>query len=437
MIWIGAGFTLNSAIGGWIAVTIGLSFWQAVSAAAVGLVLGTLVMLPTVVIGPLTGTNMTVASGADYGIRGRFIGSALSLMGALGVAAITVWTSGDAVVGALARLLGFPDTPITHAIGYGIVAIGMATIAIYGHDVIVRAQKIVGPIAGVVMLIGLFAFAPQFDASATTGVYALGSFWPTWALAATIGFAVPVSYAPVIGDYTRRISLRRHSKAELGTALSIGMIAGSLFPTAFGAFTTVALLGVGSGSYVSDLVAGSPAWYLPGLILVAVLGGVGQGVLCIYATGLDTEGLFPRLTRVQTTTITAAIAIALVYIGVFVFDAIDSISALALVMNVLLTPWVVIMVVGLFRRRRIGYDALALQDFTTGRRGGTYWYHAGWNTSAVVSWAVAAIFGVLTVTTTGFTGPFANIAGGIDISLIGSGLIAAGLYALLSPRKRV
>ena len=64
------------------------------------------------------------------------------------------------------------------------------------------------------------------------------------------------------------------------------------------------------------------------IVVISLLGGLSQGVLCIYASGLDLEGLTPRLKRTQTTIITAAVAIVLLYLGVFVFDAVDSVTAM-------------------------------------------------------------------------------------------------------------
>jgi purine-cytosine permease-like protein len=45
---------------------------------AAGIAVGTVAVLPTAIIGPRTGTNMTVSSGAFFGTRGRFIGSGLA-----------------------------------------------------------------------------------------------------------------------------------------------------------------------------------------------------------------------------------------------------------------------------------------------------------------------------------------------------------------------
>ena len=57
----------------------------------------------------------------------------------------------------------------------------------------------------------------------------------------------------------------------------------------------------------------SPGWYVLPIVVISLLGGLSQGVLCVYASGLDLEGLAPRLKRTQTTIITAAVAIALLY----------------------------------------------------------------------------------------------------------------------------
>ena len=124
------------------------------------------------------------------------------------------------------------------------------------------------------------------------------------------------------------------------------------------------------------------------IVVISLLGGLSQGVLCIYASGLDLEGLTPRLKRTQTTIITAAVAIVLLYIGVFVFDAVDSVTAMTVALNAVITPWVAILAIGALRTK--AYDPVDLQAFAHGRRGGRYWFTGGWNMPAVVAWTVGA-----------------------------------------------
>jgi purine-cytosine permease-like protein len=424
-VFLGANLTWTNVVFGAFAILFGLSFWQTVASMVVGTALGTLAVLPTATIGPRTGTNMTVSSGAFFGIRGRFIGSGLALAIALGFAAVTVWTSGDALVAAGHRLLGTPDTDAAHGIAYAVVAALMVAVALYGHATIVAMQKIVVPVVGTLMLLGFFAFAGSVDLGTPGGDYALGGFWQTWMLSAVLFAAAPISYGPTIGDYTRRLSPIRFSDKQICSALGVGMFIGVLIPSLFGAFTALTFVNP-TDSYLDDLVTGSPAWFVVPIVVISLLGGLSQGVLCIYASGLDLEGLIPRLRRTQTTVITAAVAIVLLYVGVFVFDAVESVTAMTIVLNALITPWIAVLAIGAARTR--SYDTVDLQAFANNRRGGQYWFTGGWHVGAVAAWVAGGAFGLLAVNTTLYVGPLADLAGGVDLSTIGSAAIAGLIY---------
>jgi len=138
---------------------------------------------------------MTVSSGAHFGILGRFIGSGLALVFALVFAAITVWTSGDAIVAAGHRLLGTPENGVALAAAYALVSAVMVVIALVGHDLIVRVQRLVVPVATVVLLAGFAAYAGTFDGHRTLGEPATGGHWSTWVLVTVLAAAGPISYA--------------------------------------------------------------------------------------------------------------------------------------------------------------------------------------------------------------------------------------------------
>ena len=124
---------------------------------------------------------------------------------------------------------------------------------------------------------------------------------------------------------------------------------------------------------------------------------------------------------------TATVAIALLYLGVFVFDAVESVTAMTVALNAVITPWVAILAIGALRTKT--YDLTDLQAFAQGRHGGRYWFTGGWNVRAVVAWTVGAVFGLLAVNTTLYVGPMADIAGGVDVSTIGSAALAGLLYS--------
>src|SRR6201996_2044269 len=60
-VFLGANLTWTNVVFGAFAILFGLSFWQTVTSMAGGIALGTLAVLPTAIIGPRTGTNMTVS----------------------------------------------------------------------------------------------------------------------------------------------------------------------------------------------------------------------------------------------------------------------------------------------------------------------------------------------------------------------------------------
>ncbi|MEG8182850.1 purine/cytosine permease [Nocardia terpenica] len=427
-VFIGGNLTWTVVVFGWLAISFGLDFADAASAIVVGALIGAVLVAPLAVVGPRTGTNMTVASGAWFGIRGRFVGSALALAFALAYGAVTVWTSGDALVAAAHRLIATPENDGVRALAYALVAAAMVTVALFGHGTIVAVQKVVVPVVGVLLLAGLVAFAGKFAPSATFGPYRLGGHWQTWTLSAVLAAGGPLSYAPVVGDYSRRISARRHRGRTIVAAFGIALFVGQL-PALLGAYIATGFT-TRTGSFLHDVVAAAPAWYLLPILVISLAGGLGQGVMNIYASGLDLEGLLPRLRRVQTTTISAAVSIVLLYVGVFVVNAADAVTAMTVVLNAVAAPWIVVLVGGVLRQRGDGFDTVDLQAFAQGRRGGRYWFTRGWNVPATAAWAAGSIFGILTVDTTLYTGPLAGIAGGIDVSTLGSALVTAVTYPI-------
>ncbi|MEJ7633202.1 cytosine permease [Aeromicrobium sp.] len=430
-VFFGGNLAFSVIVFGWLPITFGLSWQQAVASAFTGLLIGTVLIAPLSLLGPRTGTNNVVASGGHFGVRGRLIGSALTLAFALAYAAIAVWTAGDALVAASHRLLGTPDGDLALALGYGLIAMEIVIVALYGHGTVVALQRFVLPVVGFLLVLGIFAFAGDMDLSRGGRDYLLGGFWPTWFLAVTVSIGGPLSYAPTLGDYTRRISSRRHSDRAVVLAACGGVFLGLLATALFGIFTTLAFPEM-SDSYVGDLVNAAPSWYVLPIVLIALAGGLGQGVLNIYASGLDLEALIPRLSRLQTTLVTSACAVALLYVGVFVIDAVDAITAMTLILNGVAGPWVAINAVAFLVTRRGHYDPVDLQAFNQGRRGGRYWFTAGLNFRAVVPFAIASVFGILSVNTTAYVGPLADLASGVDLSLIGSALIAATGYLVAS-----
>src|SRR5215831_4041828 len=202
VLWIlvGGNLAFSVVVFGWLPITFGLSFWASVSSIAVGSVLGTIVTAPMALLGPRTGTNNSVSSGADFGVVGRLIGSFLSLLFAIGYLALAVWAGGDAIVAASHRLVGTPLSDSSRAIGYALTTVLVAVVSVYGYRMLLATQRLLIPTAGLLLLASLVALGPHIDLGRGGGDYALGTFWKTWFLAVAVAATGPISYAPYLGD---------------------------------------------------------------------------------------------------------------------------------------------------------------------------------------------------------------------------------------------
>src|SRR5690606_2156077 len=119
-------------------------------------------------------------------------------------------------------------------------------------------------------------------------------------------------------------------------------------------------------------------------------------------------------------------------------NMVDALSAFSILIVLLTSPWMVVLMIGYVVRR--GYYLVDdLQVFNRGEKGGAYWFTRGVNWRAAAAWLVAAVAGLLFANTSIIVGPFANAAGGIDISLPVTLLAAAVVYPvmlLLFPEPR-
>ncbi|MFH8488840.1 cytosine permease [Streptomyces longisporoflavus] len=430
-ILLGSNLCLGVIVFGWLPVSFGLGWWASVTSVVTGTVIGTALTAPLALVSLRTGTNLSTSSGAQFGVRGRLVGSVVGLLLSLGYTALTIWIGGDVMVGVLHRLTGLPSSGLSYGIVYALLAAATVTGAVYGYRVLLRLSRVLAVGMTVLLVLGVVAYAPDFTTSAlpATGGYLLGSFWPTWLLAlVAAGLSGPIAFITLLGDYTRYISPARHSSRTVLRASWAGLLAGLLVPQLFGTFTAYA---AGAAlDFAGPLVSASPAWYLVPLLLAASAGSVGNAGLMLYSMGLDLDAILPRASRARATYTVAVVATGCVFAGHYAWEAQDAMTSFVLLLTAIGTPWAVITLVG-FARCGGGYDAEALQVFNRRSKGGIYWYRAGWNVPATVSWALGAAVGLAAVALPSYEGPLLSLTGGVDCSFLLSGVVGGLAYAVL------
>lgn len=436
-IQFGGANTFATVILGTFPVLLGLSLGEAVAATFAGVLAGALVLMPMGLFGPLTGTNNAVSSGAHFGVRGRVLGSFLSLLTAVAFYSISVWVSGDAFVGGLVRMTGVQDSELLRGLVYAVIGGLVIVVVVYGYAFMLLVNKVVVVGNTVLILLAVIAYADVFDFGYDPGAaaYALGSFWPTFVLSALIVMGNPVSFGAFLGDWSRYVpAATPRSRLLLATLAAQAM---TLVPFLFGVATATVV--AGEVDYVVALINASPLWYAVLLMVVAFLGGLSTGITSLYGTGLDFSSVFPRLSRVQASIFIGLLAFAFILVGRLAFDLVASVNAFVGAIVICTTPWMVIMTLG-YVVRRGHYRVPDVQVFNHGRRGGAYWFASGINWRAMIAWVPAAVAGLLFANYPPLIeGPFRNAAGGVDLSLpVALGLAAvlylAALYAYPEPR---
>ncbi|MEI5523138.1 cytosine permease [Streptomyces brasiliscabiei] len=438
----GGANTFSTCVLGAFPILFGLSFRQGLAATLLGVVTGALILCPMAVFGPVNGTNNAVSSSAHLGVHGRVVGSFLSLLTAVAFFSISVWSSGDALVGGAHRLFGLPRTDLSYVVAYALFAGLVLAVCVYGFRFMLFVNKVAVAAASLLFLLGAIAFAGDFDAS-YAGVFTESAdaatrslFWPSFIGAALIVLSNPVSFGAFLGDWSRYIPASTPRRRVIGAAF-LSQIA-TLLPFLFG-LTTASIIAAKAPEYVDpaapDFVGGllaiSPGWFFLPVCLIALIGGMSTGTTALYGTGLDFSSVFPRLGRVQATLFVGVLSIAFIFVGRFALDLVQSISTFATMIITCTTPWMVVMILG-FWTRRGWYDPEALQVFNRRQRGGRYWFTHGWNWRGTTAWWVSALLGVLFTNIPGqFVGPLGDLAGGVDISLPLSLVVSAVLFLTL------
>jgi len=430
-VFVGSNLSLSVMVFGWLGILYGLSWWQSVSAIVVGTVLAAVFVSASSLLGWRAATNNSVSSGAFFGVKGRLIASFVGLLLCIQYVALTVWTGGEVLSAGWARLTGSDVSDSLTAIGYAVIAIAVVTFAVLGYSWIIKLSKYVTVLMALLVVLSIIGLWSAFDPSypGDPEVYALGSFWPTWLLTAlTCGAAGPISYVTQTGDWSRYISESAHSARDIVKNTFVAMVVGLTIPTIFGAFVAVAAFD--EDSFAGGFVAGSPTWLLIPLLFIGFVGSLGQGSINLYSMGLDMDAILPKLSRLKSTVLVAAISTGLVFIGKFIYDAEVAVTNSVLFLTCLASAWIAISLYGYYRNKGV-FDKAALQVFNRRETGGKYWFTGGWNLKATISWIVGSVVGILGISSVDYVGPIAAALGDVDVSVPGAALSALVVYALL------
>jgi purine-cytosine permease-like protein len=433
---LGGNLSMSVMIFGWLAISYGLDFWSSVSSVFVGTLFGSAIVAWTSLLGYRSATNNSVTSGAFFGVRGRLIASAIGLLLCLQYIALTIWTGGDVLSAAVARLTGITSSNALIVISYLIIGALVVLIAIFGYQRLLQANSFVMIIMLITVLVLTIGLWGSFDSSypGDPNLYALGSYGPTWLLSAiTTGVAGPISYVTLTGDWSRYISPNKYSAKQVVSSTFIGLFIANFIPILFGIF--ISTIFFNPDSFAAGVLDSIPASLLIPALIVGLIGSIGQGSVNLYSMGLDLDAILPKLSRIQSTFAVAVLSTILVLFGKFAYNLEATVTNLALFLTSLATAWAAITLYGYWKTRG-KFDQESLQVFNRRTTGGKYWFTSGWNIPTILAWVIGSIAGIFGISSLDYVGPIANYFGAIDLSVPLSGLVGLGIYALIR-RKNV
>ncbi|HKW59108.1 MAG TPA: cytosine permease [Candidatus Dormibacteraeota bacterium] len=273
----------------------GLGVWDGLLATITGTVAAAIVLGLLSNTGPRSGQPQIVFTRRIFGLRGSYLGAALTLFLAVG------WFAVDCVIAAQAgaQLFGAGANPaVTFGLVLVIAAISVA-VAVYGHQTI-KVLETYGAVAFATVSLALFLFlAPQFRwtyGPTVAGPDYLGAF----VLGFMTCFALVASWYPFASDYSRYLPGSSPTRS-----ITLWPVAGVVAPMALLGFFGLLLPTIdaqlaSSQGILAVISAHAPGWVAVPFLLFIVAGEIWANYLDVYTAGLVTLAMGIRLRRWQT-----------------------------------------------------------------------------------------------------------------------------------------
>ncbi len=424
-LWFLGNFQYFSIPIGFIGPAMGLSLAWTIVAGAAGILFGTLFMAFHASQGPTMGLPQMIQSRAQFGYRGVIVPLIATLFTYLAFNIVDTVLLGDGLKSAF----GWNPTVVSV-----IAALGAGTLAIFGHDWLHRAFRVLLYVSVplmVIVTIGIFTGAATGGAAAPAAHtdFTLVAFLAQFSAAA----AYNITYAPYVSDYSRYLPSNTPARKVIAAVFlgastaAIWLIAiGAWLATRLGATDGLAGLQLAGNNvvhYLGDVVA-----LLSALALWATMGMNNYGAMLTVLTGVDSfKKLDPRRIH-RVVTIVVLTAIWFLVSQLITGNAVNTVATSLTLMLYLLVPWTAANLIDFFFVRRGHYAITDLFELD-----GIYgiWGWRGLTAYAVGLLAQIPFMVLPQLGSWSYISPIARAMGGVDIAWLVGLLVSAVLYLVL------
>ncbi len=390
--WFAANVSVLGLSYGAFVLGFGISFWQAAAVSVIGVVVSFLLCGFVSVAGKRGSAPTLVLSRAAFGVDGNRLPSFISWVLTVGWETVLVSLATLATSTVLTRL-GWGGGTTTKVVALLVVAALVVVAGVVGFDLIMRLQKWITVVTGVLTVVYVLL---SFDQVSWTAVSALPSGSKQQVIGALIlvmtGFGV--GWVNAAADYSRYLPRTSSSSGVIGWTTFGGALAPAVL-VLFGlllAGSSTDLSSAISGDPIGALAGALPTWFLVPFVVVAVLGLVGGAVLDIYSSGLALLAMGVRIPRPVAALVDGALMVAgTVYVVFVATDFVLPFQGFLITLGVPIAAWCGIFLADLALRRRDYADADLYRS--SGRYGSVRW-------TSVAVLVVATVLGWGLVTNT-------------------------------------
>ena len=346
----------------------GISFWQGVLVALVGIVVSFALCGVVAIAGKRGSAPTMVLSRAAFGVDGQKVPGVVSWLVSIG------WETFLAILAVLATAtvferLGWSAGTGTQVVATVVVAALIVAASVAGYHVIMRLQSVLTWVTGAVTLAYVVMTVGDVDWAAVSAV-------PNGPPQAVIGALVMVMTGFGLGWINIAADWSRYQSRDASSAAIVGWntFGGALAPcvlVVFGlalASSSQQLLDGIAADPIGTLSTLLPTWFLVPFLGAAVLSLVSGAVLGIYSSGLTLISLGVRIPRPAAAFVDGVIlTVGTIYVVFVAQSFLGPFQSFLITLGVPLAAWAGIMIADIASRHR-DYDEVALFD-RTGRYG--------------------------------------------------------------------
>jgi purine-cytosine permease-like protein len=430
--WFAANISILGLPLGITLIQSGLSFWQAIIAAAVGS-FGSFALVGAISIAGRRGHAPSLTlSRAVFGVRGNIGPTLVSLISRLGWETVNTSTAAFALLALWSVFFGISsnakDVPVVTVISILLFVACTVTVAGLGHATLLVIQKWATWIFGALNIVVGVYLLTHVNWSHVAAAHA-GSTAAVIAGIGTIAGGTGIGWANASADMSRyqNGSVRaRHLVASAAAGAGIPLVLLISLGSVLGSGD--AQLAAAANGPVEALVHVMPTWMAVIYLLTAFGGLLVSNHMSVYSAGLTTLTLGVPIKRVYAVVVDVVVTTTgAIYFTLIASNFYDPFVAFIDLLAVPITAWVGVFLADMIRRRDYGGD-----DLLDLSRHGRYWYRAGTEWRALACWAAAIVVGYLftragPTDSSWFTGPLHHTWIGQN----GTGWIATFVVAFL------